>query len=98
MDAVPSQASFRKLIEYGMRTGPEVTVELDVLVLTGGVTGGGCECATDLLAVDRHRECGIALGIAGAIAVGISIVTDLEEQAVGTGAGALYRELYRKRG
>ena len=69
-----------------MCAGSEVAVEREVLVLTGGVTGGGCECATDLLAVDRYRERGIALGIAGAITIGIGIVTDLEDQAVGAGA------------
>ena len=86
MDGVPPQASFRKVDRDGMCAGPEVAVERDGLLLTGGVTGGRCECATDLLAVDGYRERGIALGIADAIAVGIGILTDLEHQTVGAGA------------
>ena len=69
-----------------MCAGSEVAVEREVLVLTGGVTGDGCERATDLLAVDRYREGGIAVGIAGAITIGVGIVADLDDQAVGAGA------------
>ena len=69
-----------------MCAGPEVAVERDGLLLMRGVTGGRCECATDLLAVDGYRERGIALGIAGAVTVGVGILADLEHQAVGAGA------------
>jgi hypothetical protein len=66
-----------------MCAGPEVAVERDGLLLAGGVTGRGCECAPDLLAVDGYRERGIAIGIAGAISVGVGSLTDLEDQTVG---------------
>ena len=69
-----------------MCAGPEGAVKRDGLLLSGGVTAGRGECATDLLAVDEYRERGIALGIADAIAVGIGILTDLEHQTVGAGA------------
>ena len=70
----------------GMCAGSEVAIERDGLLLSGGVAGGRCECATDLFAVDGDRERGIALGIAGAVTVGIGILTDLEQQAVRTSA------------
>ena len=76
--AVGARRSAPGVVEEGHRDGVRarrpVTLESEVLAGSCGMRRGGVESAGELLAVHRHGERGVPIGVTRAIAIGVGIL------------------------